>query len=74
VAMDSGLPSRINLVILDGANDFRSIFTSRRQLSFGAQVYRVILRERCLGTSPVKWHFMRAGKRKQLFLNGLCSV
>jgi hypothetical protein len=28
VAMDSGLPSRINLVILDGALDFRSTFNT----------------------------------------------
>ena len=28
VAMDSGLPSQINLVILDGAHDFRSIFNT----------------------------------------------
>ena len=28
VAMDSGLPSRINLVILDGAHDFQSTFNT----------------------------------------------
>jgi hypothetical protein len=28
MAMDSGLPSRINLVILDGAHDFRSTFNT----------------------------------------------
>jgi hypothetical protein len=43
VAMDSGLSSRINLVILDGAHDFRSTFNTgsdeiRKQVRLVAQL------------------------------------